>query len=359
MEKEERSGMLDLIVSPAFCVSNGIISKVNQPAAQRMITAGTGVSDMITIGKEEYAVFSDGCLYLTLTIAGQSYGASVSRVDGMDVFVLEQEADQAELQSMALAARELRTPLASVMTIADRLFPLMGQQNDPIADEQIARINRGLFQMLRVISNMSDASRYATAAPHMETMDATTVLEEIFQKAAVLIRQAGITLTFANLQEHVFCQMDTEKIERAVYNILSNSMKFTPRDGTIHAKLSRTGDKLYLSVQDSGSGIPSELLGSIYSRFRREPAVEDVRYGIGLGMVLIRSTASIHGGTVLIDQPANQGARITMSMRIHSGYETTLRSPVLSIDYAGERDHGLIELSDTLPVSLYDKRTVN
>lgn len=359
MEKEEKTGMLDLIVSPAFCVSAGVISQVNQPAAQRMITAGTAVSQLIAIGKEEYADFSGGCLYLTLTVAGQSCGASVSRVNGLDVFVLEQEADQAELQSMALAARELRTPLASVMTIADRLFPLVGQQNDPIADEQIARINRGLFQMLRVISNMSDASRYTTTTPNLETLDATAVLEEIFQKAAVLIRQAGITLTFTNLQEHVFCQMDTEKIERAVYNILSNSMKFTPRDGTIHARLTRTGDKLYLSVQDSGSGIPSGLLGSIYSRFRREPAVEDVRYGIGLGMVLIRSTASIHGGTVLIDQPADQGARITMSLRIHQGEGTSLRSPILKIDYAGERDHGLIELSDTLPVSLYDKRTIN
>ncbi|MBQ9168802.1 MAG: HAMP domain-containing histidine kinase [Oscillospiraceae bacterium] len=359
MEKEDKTGMLDLIVHPAFCVKDGVILQANQPASQRLVEIGTQISALIKTGSEEYADFSDGCLYLTLCISGQDCGASVSKVDGMDVFILEQDADHAELRAMALAAKELRAPLASVMTIADRLFPLLDQQENSAADEQIARINRGLFQMLRVISNMSDASSYTEAAANTETLDICAVLDEIFQKAQTLVTHTGIELNFSNLPSPIYCLVDEAKIERAIYNILSNALKFTPKGGFINAKLVRRGNKLYLSVQDSGSGVPSRLLGSIYARFQREPAVEDVRFGIGLGMVLIRSAAALHGGTVLIDQPTGQGTRITMSMEIRQSKSTTLRSPMHKIDYAGERDHGLIELSESLPVKLYKKENIN
>ena len=87
-------------------------------------------------------------------------------------------------------------------------------------------------------------------------------------------------------------------------------------------------------------------------------AVEDSRYGLGLGMVLIRSTAAVHGGTVLVDHPEGSGTRITVSFAIHQG-EATLRSPRMRIDYAGERDHGLIELSDVLPAHLYRSELIN
>lgn len=359
MKKEDKTEMLDLIVHPAFCVKDGVILQVNQPAAQRLVTAGTQISALIKTGIEEYADFSSGCLYLTLSIAGQVYGASVSKVDNMDIFILEQDADHSELRAMALAAKELRSPLASVMAIADLLFPLLDQQEGSVPNEQIARINRGLFQMLRVISNMSDASRYTETTPNLEMLDIRAVFEEVFQKARELVTHTGITLTFSNLPESIYCLVDEEKIERAVYNILSNAIKFTPKGGFISAKLIRRGNKLYLSVQDSGSGIPSGLLGSLYSRFQREPAVEDIRYGIGLGMVLIRSAAALHGGTVLIDQPVGQGTRITMTISIRQSNGTTLRSPMIKIDYAGERDHGLIELSESLPPQLYEKDNIN
>ena len=69
---------------------------------------------------------------------------------------------------------------------------------------------------------------------------------------------------------------------------------------------------------------------------------------------IIRTAAAHHGGAVLIDQPEGVGTRITMTMSIRQSKQATLRSNVLRVDYAGERDHGLIELSECLPTELYE-----
>ena len=351
--------MVDHMPYPAFCVKEGIIVKANPAALARMIEPDMSIDKLLATGIEEYSQFENGNLYLNLSIQGSSTGAAVTRKNGFDLFRLEQDADRAELQAMALAARELREPLASVMITADRLFPVSGLADDPATQEQVARINRGLYQMLRVISNMADANRYAAeSGSNMEVRDVCGILRETFSKAAALVEQTGITLEYTDYPDSIYTMVDGERLERAVLNIISNAVKFTPSGGSIFAKLTRKQNKLYLSIQDTGSGIADALRPGIFSRYTREPGLEDGRFGIGLGFVLIRSTAALHGGTVLVDQPEETGTRITMTLAIRPGEGDRLRSPILRVDYSGERDHGLLELSDVLPAKLYTPENI-
>ena len=346
--------MLDLMGRPAFCVCGGQITRVNAGAAGLGFAAGTAVDGLIRTGKAEYEAFETGCLYLTLTLDGEPLGASVTRMDEFDLFCLEELADSRELQAMALAARELREPLSSVMITAQRLFPLTALEDDPATREQVARLNRGLYQMLRVVGNMSDAGHYKAASARQETVNICAEVEEIFRKAADLVAHTEIELHYEVPSAPVYCLADRENLERAVLNMISNAVKFTPRGGRIAASLTRRGDRLYLSVQDSGTGIAKGLEGDVFTRFQRQCCLEDGRFGIGLGLVLIRSTAAAHGGAVLMDSPDGVGTRITMSLAIRQS-EGTVRSRMLRVDYAGERDHGLIELSEFLPDALYEK----
>ena len=356
MDQElDAMGMLDLIVRPGFCVKDQIVVKCNPAAQALLLREGMEVAPILAIGKTEYSEFTGGCLYLTLDIFGVQAGASVYRRGEYDIFILDGETDQPELQALSLAARELREPLSGIMATADRLFPMPVLQEDPALREQVARMNRGLYQMLRIIGNMSDAGRGTTPTPQLEILDIPSTLQEIFDRAAELVSHGGFQLRFENLTHNLYALANGEKLERAVLNILSNAMKFTPAGGTIEAKLFRRGLHLYLSVQDSGEGIPDAIRGSIHRRYLRQPGIEDRRHGIGLGMVLIRNAAAIHGGTVLIDHPEDSGTRITMSLAIRQD-ASNLRSPLLRIDYAGERDHGLVEFSDLLPASLYESK---
>jgi len=356
--KNDIAGMLDLMIRPAFSVEDGIITQLNRGASARMIQSGTLVSELLLTGAEEYEALSDGCLYLTLTVANQPCGASVTRLDGFDVFVLEQDVRQPELQAMALAARELREPLSTLMIAADRLLPNLNTE-DPAVQQQAAYINQSLHQMLRLIGNMSDAARYTDElVPTLEMQDVSLFLKEIFEKATILAENTGVTLRFSVLSEPSVCPVNAEKLERAVYNLISNAIKFSPAGSTVEAKLTRRGSKLHLTVSDSGSGIPRDLISSVYSRYLRQAGVEDSLHGIGLGMVMIRSAAATHGGTVLI-QRANKGTKITLTISTQKRCSDNLRSPRLKVDYAGERDHGLIELSDSLPVSAYHSKKIN
>lgn len=356
-QMNDAMGMLDLVIRPGFCVKDHKIVKANRAAQCLQIAEGADIAELLRTGKEEYSQFQGACLYLTLELNGRIHGASVTRMGEFDVFLLDLEDDHAELQAMALAARELREPLANVITSAERLFPLSALEADPAVREQAARLNRGLFQLMRIIGNMSDAG--SSTAPRQEIRDLPGFLDEVFAKASALVSHTGKILSFQNQCRPVYSLMEADQLERAVLNIISNAVKFTPEGGTIDARLIHRGKMLYLSIHDSGEGIPDQLRSSVYSRYQRQPALEDGRYGIGLGLVLVRSIAARHGGTVLIDHPNGSGTQITVTLAIRQDAGTAVRSPMVPVDYTGGWDRGLIELSDALPEAPYDPRQVN
>ena len=347
-ERNDVLGMLDLMIRPGFCVKEKRILRVNQAATGLGLSPGMDVEPLLQTGREEYRDLEGGTLFLNLKLPGGTCGASVSRLEGLDVFFLEQEADDQELRAMALAARELRGPLSSVMVTAERLFPLTALEEDPRLQGQVARLNKGLYQILRVLGNMSDAGGMAGAA-HQETRELMGFFGELFDRAREVLPATGLTLRYQGLPGPVYGLVSAEQLERAVLNILSNAVKFTPAGGTIEASLARRGHFLRLSVWDSGPGIAENLRGSVFSRYLRQPAVEDSRYGIGLGMVLIRTAAASHGGVVLLDQPQGMGTRVTMTIDLSRKPDPNLRSQILTVDYTGERDHWLVELADSLP----------
>lgn len=344
--------MLQMMDRPAFCVCDGIITGANQAALGRMVCIGEPVAPLLVTGKAEYEGFEGNWLYLTISPGGIPCPASVRQVDEFHIFTMEPERSFAEFQVLALAAQELRIPLAQAMLSADRLLPDLNLPEDSPAAQQAAWINRRLTQMYRIILNMADAARYTGSTAALEIQDVNAVVQELFEQAVPLCEAAGVHLQFTGLPAPVHSLLNAEQMERGLYNILSNALKHTPAGGCVNASLTKRGNTLYLTVADTGSGIDPQKMGDVFNRFQREPSVNDSAQGLGLGMTLIRSCANTHGGTVLLSTSPETGCKITMSLPIRLD-SSQLSSPQMRIDYAGDRHHGLIELSDSLPYELY------
>jgi len=345
MEDQKKiSQLLDQIPQPGFLVKEGRIRQVN-PAADALLLAPDQVfSSLLSTGSEDYAALQEGQLCLTLTIGGHVHNAVVTRMEEADLVLLDSPEESEEFRSMALVSMELRQPLMQALNNAQQLT---AGSNDPAA----AKMNRSLMQMLRMVSNMADISRYALSS-RMETRDVDSFLLELFEKAWTLT-EGKAALSFEGLNQPLFCLIDPEQLERAVWNLLSNCIKFLPQDGTIQAKLTRHGNLLHLTVQDSGSGIAEAVRATLFRRYLRQPGIEDSRYGLGLGLAIVRTAAANHGGTLLISSGRDGGTKITMTLAIRQNADTLLRSPLLRPDYTGGWDHGLVELADCLPAELY------
>lgn len=362
MEQQQNwTQLLELLERPAFTVEQGRVSWANREALARLVSTGQEIHALLQTGAEEYAHLGSGSLCLSLQIADTQQGAAVRRLaEGVDLFLLDQEADLAGLKQLALAARQLREPLGNTMIAADRLFPELELTEAPGLQEQMARMNQGLFQLLRIINNMADAEQYlAGALPNRETTALGGFFGEILEKAAALGEKAGVQLIYTPPVREGMGNIDRQKVERAVYNLLSNALRFTPKGGLIRVSLTLDREWAVLRVQDNGDGLHRQIQRDLFNRYRRSPAVEDGRFGLGLGLLLVRQTAALHGGCLLISEVPEGGTVAALFLQRNLPASSDLCSPLTAVDYAGCRDHGLVELSRELPAQLYEVRNIN
>lgn len=348
--------LLETLMCPAFTVRDGMIIHTNQAASQHQIQSGTPVADIISVGQDAYSDYDSGKLCLVLNVDGITYSATVTTAEDVHLFCLESDYAEPELRAFALAAQQLREPLANAMASTDLLLPSVADNTGSESAQHIMQINHSLHQLLRAVCNMSDASSYAgNQLTRMELRDAVSIFDEVLEKAIATASRANRTIRYNAPQKTVLCLLDADKIQRAVLNLVSNAIKFSPKESIIDAQLRVTDKQLIFSIWDNTPGKSRLSLGNLFNQFLRQPGIEDGKSGIGLGLSIVRSVAAAHKGTVLLEQPENSGVKITMTLALQRSESAKLRSPVrLPIDYTGGRDHCLVELSDALPYTHFD-----
>ena len=334
---KDSAHMLELMDRPAFCVAGGIITAANKAALARQIPLGEPVGPMLVTGGEEYREFDRGWLSLRLGCCGEVYDATVSAVEGKHIFTLESQDAEEELRALALTAQVLRDPLGDVLAQVEAL----AQDMEP---ERLARIRKGLYRMLRIVGNLSIQNGHL---PEMQDVDA--VLRELCEKAESACESRGVELCYQGTNMPLYSCVDAQLLSRAIHNLLSNALKFAADGGRIELELSR-GKRFYrISVRDYGKSADAGL--DLFTRWRREPGIEDGRSGLGLGLKLVQLAAAAHGGTVWFDRLKGEGFRVILSLPINQ--DSLMRNQRYRVSYSGDRDPMLLELSDVLPPEFY------
>lgn len=347
--------LLGMLSRPAFLVKNGIVTNANAAALSHMVNPGTPISQLLQTGNTEYAAFANGWLYLNLRLGDIPCPASVTKMEGCDLFLLDEE-DTAALRCFALAGQQLRLPLTSTAGVANRFSDMAQASGDPSMIEQSGKLYRSLFQIMRIVNNMSDAFRYTLdTGSKSETRNVCAMVEEALSGSQTLLASLGTRLTYTLPDQSIYCLVDGEKLERAINNLLLNAVKYAPSGSAITAALTRKNNMLYFSVQNPAGDSIEDLKNDVFNRYLRAPGIDGCNSGIGLGMVLVRATAAAMGGTVLLEQSPEFGIRVTMTMAIRQSSGSMVSSPTIRVDYAGEWDHRLLELSELLPNDLYHK----
>ena len=350
MERPNESvKILNMFLHPVFSVKDSIIVDTNRAAEDLDIQIGTNVTKFIKENAEEYASYCGGFLSLTINVSGVSQLATILRSEDRDIFHLLTTDLSAEFRTMSLVSQQFRKPLSEIMAAVEARFPQPEDHDDP----QVAQINRSLYRLLREVSNLSSAQRItAQQAPHLQMHSISAIIRESLESAQGLVAKSGHILNFEIPDRDVESIADSELIERAIFNLISNAVKFAAENTAVSAKLICVGKSLRFMIQnqvDEGTD-----LSNLYARFMREPGIEDGRHGIGLGIPLVQYIASVHGGTLLMDQPAENTVRFTMTLPIRQNSDRVLRAPAITFDYLGGHNHALVELSDILSAELYN-----
>jgi len=222
----------------------------------------------------------------------------------------------ARKQMTADIAHELRTPLSLILghaeAVHDGVLPPT-RENFEIIREEAARLEH-LINDLRTLS-LADAGELTMA---LQIIEPERLLQEVAALYQYQAQRKNISLELDIPMPLPNIEVDPGRMTQVITNILDNAMHHTPEGGHIILSVKQTGEFVEIAVQDSGPGIPAEILDRIFERFYRTDASRQrdgaVPGGSGLGLAIARSIVQAHNGQLLAESESGKGLRVIIRL---------------------------------------------
>lgn len=253
-------------------------------------------------------------------------------------------------------ASYLRTGLSSLYLAARQLVPPAERERSARLDAQVALLDQNYYRLLHLVNNLSAAACFESDAPlPLQACDIVDLVGSICAKTADVTETQGLDLRFLTpVNQHV-CGVNREWMERLVYELLSNAVKFTGPGGTITVELQfNSRDKtVVLSVADTGSGIPGDLLPTLFNRYLHQERRDPYPHGLGLGLPLCRRIAQRHGGAIVAQSRPGKGSKFIVSIPDRTEDVNIITVSDIPYDYTGGFNATLLALADSLPAKAF------
>ncbi|MBS2010352.1 MAG: HAMP domain-containing protein [Cyanobacteria bacterium SZAS TMP-1] len=232
------------------------------------------------------------------------------------VMIMQDNTKQAELEKMknefmSNVSHELRTPITSIKSYVDTLCH-HGEKLDPeIHREFLQIIDTEADRLMHLVNDVLELSRIEEADREFEMipLDIQRACETAIRSLNLMAKDRGIELELVAKGELPLANINQESIERAIINLLTNGIKYTPEGGKISIIVeSADHDRLAVHVKDTGIGIPEDALAHIFDRFYRvEKKVHTIK-GTGLGLTIVKKIIEKHGGTMDVQSAPGEGS---------------------------------------------------
>jgi signal transduction histidine kinase len=213
---------------------------------------------------------------------------------------------------VAMMVHDLRNPLAGIMGFLDSIA---GETKDPALRSDADMALRSSLHLREILNDMLHVRMLecGTVRLHRELMQATSVMEEAIESVwgAGRERRVGIAPVIAAPDLRV--DVDRKLIRRAVENLLTNAVKYSPNDTFVRASVQPFGAEVRIEVADRGEGVPDELKQQLFQKFGSvEAARGTLRQGVGLGLYLVKLAANAHGGRAEVRDRKSGGSAFSM-----------------------------------------------
>lgn len=231
-----------------------------------------------------------------------------------------QEANRAKDEFLMTLSHELRTPMTAILGWS-RMLPTISP-DDPMFPEAVESIASGAQLQARLIDDILDVSRIVSGKLRLapEAVDVARLIASSVDGVKSTADAKQITITTSLEPRLGIMIADTTRIHQVIWNLLTNAVKFTPRQGSVQVSARRTASHVLISVSDNGEGIDPRFLPHIFEPFRQAESPQTrVHGGLGLGLSIVRYIIEAHGGTVSAESAGRgQGATFTVTLPVRS-----------------------------------------
>jgi signal transduction histidine kinase len=229
-----------------------------------------------------------------------------------------ERADRNKDAFLAILGHELRTPLTAMVNALRLLRRRRGE--DPAVRSACDLLDRQLAQCTRLVTDLQDISRIKRGRLALERSRAD--LAALARQALEVVRpeaeRGGVALRASFPGEPVEAEVDPGRIEQVLTNLLGNAIKYTRPEGGVCLELERIGSEVRIVVQDSGIGMPPDLLAAAFDLYHQaEETLSRSQGGLGIGLALVRGIVEMHGGAVsVVSEGPDRGSAFTVTLPI-------------------------------------------
>jgi two-component system sensor histidine kinase SenX3 len=237
-----------------------------------------------------------------------------------ELAVAEREKDRYQ-RTIQFVTHEMRTPLTAIQGSSE-LISRYGQMPEAKRKQMADLINSESKRLARMITTflsierLSENEAGAEAEIKRESINLTELVEQCATRARGLAEAKNITIEIGKLPPGDITG-DRELMEYAVYNLLTNAVKYSPVD--THVTVfgdNREGDTVTLSIKDQGIGMDKAEVSRIFEKFyRTKKAEQSGEMGTGIGLSIVEQIVKQHGGTIHVESEPGKGSRFTLVLR--------------------------------------------
>jgi signal transduction histidine kinase/ActR/RegA family two-component response regulator len=225
---------------------------------------------------------------------------------------------------LATLSHELRSPLNAIIGWGRILLERLKDSSEEVR-RALQTIMRNAEAQVRLIDDLLDMNLIVSGKIRLDVQAVelaplvTAALEAV--RPSAMAKNISIRTAIDPTPSHTLA--DPNRVQQIIWNLLSNSVKFTPKDGKIDVVLHRVNSHVELVVQDSGIGIAPDFLPQVFDRFRQADASSTRRFGgMGLGLSIVKQLVELHGGTVHAESAGEgKGATFVVSLPLRAVHE--------------------------------------